>query len=79
MLADGLLGPAVPFRIAADLIHLERLYAFKADSQSLESPEVQDGGDDAHIRVRRDPREIVEEAVRNEWHRLRQQRMELAA
>ena len=71
MLADGLLGPAAPFKISQSLIPVERLYAAgnQVQSETLENgvPE-----------PRKEKTEIVEDAVTREWHRIRMQRMGIA-
>jgi len=63
--ADGLLGPAAPFKIHQSLIPVERLYYAAGNlAKPLENGET----------VQKDKAEIVCQ----EWHRIRMQRMGLA-
>ncbi len=71
VLADGLLGPAAPFKISQSLIPLERLYAAGTHVQA----EPKENG---VAGLAKDKADIVEDAVTREWHRIRMQRMGVA-
>ena len=78
-LADGLLGPAAPFKVHQSLIPLQRLYTAEAEG------EVSEGGQDsAAVGVNGlqaaslGKETIIENAVTREWHRIRLHRMGLA-
>ena len=71
MPADGLLGPAAPFKISQSLIPVERLYA--AGNQ-VQSEPLENG----ILEPKKEKAEIVEDAVTREWHRIRMQRMGVA-
>lgn len=74
--AEGLLGPAAPFKIDQSLIPLERLYV--AGTEDMDTVAKSDAVANAQQVIPRMKEEVVETAVAREWHRVRLQRLGLA-
>ena len=77
--ADGLLGPAAPFKVHQSLIPLQRLYTAEVEGS------VAEGGQESAAVTLNGPQSItlaketiIENAVTREWHRIRLHRMGLA-
>lgn len=77
--ADGLLGPAAPFKVHQSLIPLQRLYAAgteeNTEGQAANGPTP---GVNEGQAMQKSKDMIVEDAVTREWHRIRLHRMGLA-
>lgn len=76
-LADGLLGPAAPFKISQSLIPLQRLYAAEIEDNE-ESQPTDPTQANGHKTVAPSKEAIVENAITREWHRIRLHSMGLA-
>ena len=74
--SGGLLGPAAPFKLDQNFVSTERLYNRQVAASEQES---EDDNSLDHVLVHEDTKAVVEDAITQEWLRIRSQRLAFAS